>query len=75
MTSLFDLQDLLDPGDDLVGTGVGWLVQVDDTVVLESFDRALGGRETAREGCEVGGLNVELVKVLTQNDRTLIEVK
>lgn len=34
MSSLLDFEDLLNPGNDLMGRGVGWLIKVDDTVVL-----------------------------------------
>lgn len=64
MTGLFNLEDLLNPGDDFVGRGVGWLIKVDDTVVLEDLNRALGGRVSAGKGSKVGGLDVELVEVL-----------
>jgi len=64
VTGLLDLQDLLDPGDDLMGRGVGWLVEVDDTVVLEDVDGSLSGRVAAGEGGEVVGLHIEFVEVL-----------
>jgi len=64
VTGLLDLQDLLDPGDDLMGGGVGWLVEVDDTVVLEDVDGSLSGRVAAGEGGEVVGLHIEFVEVL-----------
>ena len=64
VTGLLDLQDLLDPGDDLMGGGVGWLVEVDHTVVLEDVDGSLGGRVAAGEGGEVVGLHIEFVEVL-----------
>ena len=58
VTSLVNLEDLLYPGNDLVGGGVWWLIKVDHTVVLKGFDGALGGRETAGKGSEVGCLDV-----------------
>ena len=64
VASLLNLKDLLHPGNDLVGGGVGGLVQVDDSVVLEHVDGPVGGRIAAREGREVGGLDVEFVEVL-----------
>ena len=42
MASLVNLEDFLDPGNDLMGRGVGGLVQVDDTVLLEDVDGAVG---------------------------------
>lgn len=39
---LFNLKNLLDPGDDLMGRGVGRLIEVDDTVVLKDVDRPVG---------------------------------
>ena len=38
MASLINLQDSLDPGNDLVTTWVRWLIKVDDTVLLEDVD-------------------------------------
>jgi hypothetical protein len=64
MAGLLDLEDLLDPGDDLVGRGVGWLVEVDNTVVLQDIDGALGGRKSTGERGEVVGLHIQLVEVL-----------
>jgi hypothetical protein len=64
VTGLFDLEDLLNPGNDLVGRGVGWLIKVDDTVVLEDLNRSLGGRVSTGKGSKVGSLDVELVEVL-----------
>lgn len=64
MTGLFNLEDLFDPGNDLVGGGVGWLIKVNNTVVLKDVNRALGGRVSTGKGSKVGGLDVELVEVL-----------
>lgn len=61
---LFNLQNLLDPGNDLMGRGVGWLIKVDDTVVLEHVDGTVSRRVAAREGRKVGCFNVELVEIL-----------
>ena len=43
MACLFNLKNLLDPGDDLVGRGVGGLIEVDDTVALELNEGASCG--------------------------------
>jgi len=64
VTSLLNLQDFLDPGNDLMGRGVGWLVEVDDTILLQDVNGTVGGRVTARKGSEVGSFHVELVEVL-----------
>lgn len=58
VTSLVNLEDLLNPGNDLVRGWVGWLIKVNDTIVLKGFDGALGGRETAGKGSEVGCLDI-----------------
>lgn len=58
VTSLVDLENLLNPGNDLVGGGVGWLIKVDHTVVFKGFDGALGRRETAGKRSEVGCLDI-----------------
>ena len=42
MTCLFNLKNLFDPGDHLMGRGVGRLIKVDDTVVLKHVDRTVG---------------------------------
>jgi len=64
VTSLVDLEDALNPGNDLMGRGVGWLVEVDDTVSLELKKRAGSGRPSAGERGEMVGLDVQLIKVL-----------
>lgn len=64
LTSLVDLQDALNPGDDLVRGGVRGLVQVDDTVSLEFGHRAGRGGPAAGQGREMVGLHVQLVEVL-----------
>ena len=33
MAGFLNSEDSLDPGDDFVGTWVGWLIQVDDSVL------------------------------------------
>jgi len=43
VTGLVDLENALDPCNDLVGGGVGWLVKVDDTVALELEERSSSG--------------------------------
>ena len=58
LTGLVDLEDALDPGDDLVGGRVRRLIKIDDTIVLEHVDGALSGRISARKWRKVGGLDV-----------------
>ena len=53
VTSLVNLQDFLDPSDDLVGGGVGGLVEVNDTVLLKDVDGAVRGGVSAGKGSEV----------------------
>ena len=48
VTSLLDLQNLLDPGNDFVRRRVARLVEVDDTVVLQNVDGAFHGGVTTR---------------------------
>lgn len=69
VAGLVDLEDFLDPGDDLVRGWVGGLVQVDHTILLEHLDGAVHGGEAAREGREVGSLDVELLEVLDDETR------
>jgi hypothetical protein len=64
MSSLLDFENLLNPGNDLMGRGVGWLIKVDDTVVLKLLDGSLCGRETTGEGSEMASLHVKLLEVL-----------
>ena len=66
MTSFVNLQDFLDPGDDLVGGWVRGLVEVDDTVLLQDVDGTVRGGVTARERSEVGSFHIEFVKVLEE---------
>jgi hypothetical protein len=64
LTSLVDLEDFLDPGDDLVRGGVGGLVEVDDSISFVLEEGSVGGRPSAGQGREVVGLHVQLVVVL-----------
>ena len=47
-----------------MGRGVRGLVKIDDTVFLEDVKGALGGRETTGQWGEMGGFNVQFLKVL-----------
>ena len=64
LTSLVDLEDALNPGDDLVRRGVRGLVEVDDTVSLELGHGAGSGGPAAGERGEMVSLYVQLVEVL-----------
>ena len=33
MTGFFDIKDFLDPGDNLMRAGIGWLIKVDHSVL------------------------------------------
>ena len=48
MTGLLHVENFLDPGDDLMRAGIGWLVEVDDTVfkvfLKGSLERGVSGR-------------------------------
>jgi len=67
VTGFVDLQDFLDPSNDLVGRWVRWLVKVDNTVGLKNINGTVSGGVAAREGSEVRRLDIELVKVLQGN--------
>jgi len=64
VTGFVNLEDFLDPGDDLMGGRVGGLVEVDHTVSLEDIDGTVSGGVAAGKGSEVGGLHIELIEVL-----------
>ena len=64
VAGLFDLEDFLDPRDNLVTGGVARLVEIDDAILLEKLNRTLQGGVTARQRCEVVGLHVQLVIIL-----------
>ena len=76
VTSLVHVEDLLDPSDDLVRGGVGWLVKVDDTVLLEHINWSVGWRVTTWERSKVGSLHVQLLVILPKrHKRLIIEIK
>ena len=64
VTSLVSLEDSLDPGNDLMGGWVGWLIEVDDTVLLEDVHWSLEWGVTTWEWSEVVGLDIQKVIVL-----------
>lgn len=59
-------ENSLHPCDDFVGTGVGGLVEVDDTGGDVTLDVALQRRSTARDGGEVAGADKKFVIVLEE---------
>ena len=66
MSGLFNIEDFLDPGDDLVGTWVGGLIQVDDAVFEVLFERAFERGGSGWNGGVVLGQDVHLVVILEQ---------
>ena len=64
LTSLINFKNSLDPSNDLMRGGVGGFVEVDDSVPLVLKQGSAGRGPTAGEGCEVIGLDIELVVVL-----------
>ena len=77
MTSLLDLQNLLDPGNDFMGRRVGRLIEVDNTVMLELVNGSLVRRESTGEGSEMAGFHVEFLEVLLnkENESEWLKVK
>ena len=69
VTRLVNLEDFLDPGDNLVRWGIWRLVKVDYTVALEHVDGARSGRIAAREGSKMWCFYVKLVKILVEQIR------
>jgi len=68
VAGLVNLQDTLDPCNDLVRGRVRWLVEVDHTIALELKEGSSGGRPATGEGSEVVCLDVKLVKVLKKGE-------
>ena len=66
MTGLFDFQNASDPGDDLVGGGVGRLVNVDDAGADVVLDGSLQGRAAVWDGGEMGRSHIELIPALQE---------
>lgn len=68
VTGLIHLSDifeqLLDPGDDFVGRGVGGLIQIHNTVLQMFFDGSSEGIRSVRDGGVVSRLDVHLVVIL-----------
>jgi len=70
VASLIDVEDLLDPGDNLVGGWIRRFVKIDAAVVLQHVNRTVGRRIAARQWREVGSFHVQLVVVLKIHVRT-----
>jgi hypothetical protein len=66
VSGLFNIEDLLDPGDDLVGAGVGGLVHVDDSVLEVLLEGALERSVAGGDGRVVRGEHIHFVVVLQQ---------
>ena len=64
--SFFHLKNVLDPGDNFVGRWVGGLVEVDNAVFLELFDRSGHGRPAVGQGSEVTGADVQLIVIFEE---------
>ena len=62
----FDSEDLLDPGDHLVGAGVGGLVEVDDAVLQVLGEGSFEGRGAGGDGGVVFGKHIHLFVVFEQ---------
>jgi hypothetical protein len=77
VSGLLDFEDLLDPGNDLMGRGVGGLIEVDNTVMLELVNGSLVRRESTGEGSEMAGFHVEFLEVLLnkENESEVLKVK
>jgi len=77
VTSLFHggetlQEDLLDPGNDFVGRRVGWLIEIDDTVLDVFFNGSLKRGVALGNGGVVAGLGVETVVILDRVRREKI---
>lgn len=70
VAGLFNAEEALDPGDDLVGGGVGGLVEVEDAVSEVFGDGAFEGGVAGGQRRVVAGADVEAVVVL-EEDRPL----
>lgn len=66
VASLVHFEDLLDPGDDLVGAGVRGLVEVDHAVFQVLFQGTLQWRGARRDRRVVAGQDVHRLVVLEQ---------
>jgi hypothetical protein len=72
VASLLNTEHALEPGDNLVGRGVGGLVKVDNTAGNVGLDIAAVGGRTGRNGCPVVGANEQLIVVLQEERQVLV---
>lgn len=66
MASLFNIEDSFDPRDDLMGTGIGWLIQVNDTVFKIILERSFKGSGSCGNGSVVVSEHIHLVIVFEE---------
>ena len=64
MTRLFDLQNSLNPSNDLMGRWVRWLVEVDDSILLKDVNWSVQWRVSTWKWGEMVGLDVQFIVVL-----------
>lgn len=67
MTGLFDTENPLNPGDNLMRRRISRLVEVHDTVLDVLGERSFQRRVAGRKRSVVAGTNVELVVVFEEN--------
>ena len=64
MSGLLDLKNSLNPGNNLVGGWVRWLIEVNNTVLLKNIDWSVQRRVSTWKWGEMVGLNVQFIVVL-----------
>lgn len=64
MTSLFNLENFLDPSNYLVGAGVRGLVKIDDSVLLKNINRSSNRGVSFGERGEMVRFHMKLVIIL-----------
>ena len=64
MSGLFNLKNSLNPGNNLVGGWVRWLIEVNNTVLLKNIDWSVQRRVSTWKWGEMVGLNVQFIVVL-----------
>jgi hypothetical protein len=64
VSGFFDVENLLDPGDDLVGAGIGGLIKVDHSVLEIIFQRALEWGGSCGDRGVVGRKDIHFVIIL-----------
>ena len=66
MASFLDAQNAFDPGDDLVGGGVGGFVEIDDAIANVFVDGPAKGGVAAGDGGVVAGADVEFIVIFQE---------